>query len=151
MQLKFFTFTILEASIIEEQINKFMRSVRVLEIKREVVIEGATAYWVICILYVSTNDPDPVVKNKTDYKELLSEDEFKIFSRLRKVRKLIAEEDAVPAFAVFSDQELSEISKLSEITTSSIKKIKGIGNRKIEKYGQKFCELADVTMNEEER
>ena len=67
MQLKFFTFTILEASIIEEQINKFMRSVRVLEIKRDIVIDRETAYWVVCILYLSTNAPDSIVKNKTDY------------------------------------------------------------------------------------
>lgn len=150
MQLKFFTFSVFETVDAEEQVNKFLRSVKVLEIKRDLVLEGDRSYWAICILYLSIAVPDQTPKNKVDYKDILSEEDFKQFCCLRKIRKQIADEDAVPAFAVFTDQELSEISKLPEITTSTIRKIKGIGNKKVEKYGQKFCELISTVVNEKE-
>ncbi len=42
------------------------------------------------------------------------------------------------AYAVFTDEELSNIAKLDEITAPNMLKIKGIGEKKVEKYGQRF-------------
>lgn len=151
MQLKFFTLPILGFLDDEEQINKFLRSVKPLEIKRELVKESDSAYWAICVLYLPIMNEylsGGNMKGKTDYKEILNENEFKLFSRLRRIRKQIASEDAVPAFAVFTDQELSEISRLPDISVSSIKQIKGIGSKRMEKYGERFCQLI-VTVDDE--
>lgn len=153
MQLKFFTFPVLNASNEEESLNKFLRSVKVPEIKRELVMAGDNAYWAICVLYLSINNNESnssAARAKTDYKELLSDIEFKKFCYFRKIRKQIADSDAVPAFAVFTDHELSEIAKLEDINSSTLKKINGIGVKKIEKYGLKFCTLInEMTENEE--
>lgn len=153
MQLKFFTIPILSAISEEETINKFLRSVKVLEIKRDLVVVGENAYWSICILYIlyGGGETSPVMqRGKVDYKEILTEEQFKKFCQLRKVRKQISEDDAVPAFAVFTDMELSEISKLEDINCSTIKQIYGIGIKKIEKYGMKFCELINHVVHNEE-
>lgn len=153
MQLKFFTIPILSASNEEETINKFLRSVKVLEIKRDLVIVGENAYWTICILYIlyGNSETRPLIqRGKIDYKDILTDEQFKRFCQLRKVRKQISEEDAVPAFAVFTDMELSEISKLEEINCGSIKQINGIGIKKLEKYGLRFCELINQIVHNEE-
>ena len=42
---------------------------------------------------------------------------FEVFSKLRVFRKQIAERDAVPAYAVYTDAELAEIAKLERITS----------------------------------
>lgn len=80
-------------------------------------------------------------KVKIDYKEVLDENTFNKFSKLREFRKKIANDEAIPAFAVFTDKELSEISKLSEYTESNLKKIKGIGEKKCEKYGKRIIAM----------
>lgn len=151
MQLKFFTIPIICDDDSEDVVNRFLRSVRVLEIKRELVLLSDTAYWAVCVLYLGNNveyGPSSV-KGKVDYKNLLSEAEFKKFCLLRTIRKQLADAEAVPAFAIFTDYELSEISRLPEVSISSLKQVKGLGDKKIEKYGSRFCELLSSMMQDE--
>lgn len=153
MQLKFFTFPVLSASMEEDGVNKFLRSVKVLEIKRELVIVGDNTYWSLCVLYLpysNSETPAGAMRGRADYKELLTEEQFARFCKYRKVRKKIADDEAVPAFAIFTDQELSEISKIAEVNSASLQKINGVGSKKIEKYGVRFCELINnIDENEE--
>lgn len=137
----------------EESVNKFLRSVKVLEVKKELVSVGTGVYWAICVVYLNDgrieNGQPLNNKAKIDYKTLLSENEFKQFCVLRKLRKQLADADAVPAFAVFSDSELAEIAKLSEINPTLMKGINGIGNKKIEKYGEKLSVLFQELIEDE--
>ena len=78
---------------------------------------------------------------RVDYRELLDEASFKRFSALRQIRKKVAQDDAVPPYAVFTDQELAELARIELLSPEAMKKIKGIGEKKIEKYGQFFVNL----------
>ena len=155
MQLKFFTIPIVCNTIEEELLNKFLRSVKVLELKKELVRIDNSAFWAVCVLYLPGSNGDAGLtsaKGKVDYKNLLSESEFAKFCQFRKIRKHLADLDAVPAYAVFTDSELSEISRLDNVSVSSLKTVNGIGIKKLEKYGAKFCELfAQMIQNEEGR
>jgi hypothetical protein len=42
-----------------------------------------------------------------DYKEVMNEADFAVFSRLRDLRKVIAEKEAVPAYAIFTNEQLA--------------------------------------------
>ena len=53
----------------------------------------------------------------------------------------------LPAYAVFTDAELSGIAKLPVIDKLSIQSVKGIGEKKIEKYGNIIAEM----FNEDEK
>ncbi len=70
----------------------------------------------------------------------MDEPVFKRFTALREIRKKIAKDDAVPAYVVFTDEELSELAKLELLTEASMKSVKGIGEQKIEKYGRFFLQ-----------
>ncbi|MCB0376036.1 MAG: HRDC domain-containing protein, partial [Sinomicrobium sp.] len=64
---------------------------------------------------------------------------FARFSRMREIRKTIAREEAIPAYAVFTDEELAAIAKMEPpLTEAGLKTIKGIGKKKVEKYGAYF-------------
>lgn len=104
---------------------------------------GNSVYWSICISYLCANQVENNLNNskKIDYKEILNDSEFQKFSQLRKIRKQIADDDAVPAFAVFTDFELSKIARADSVTVATLGKIKGVGAKKIEKYGRKMCEI----------
>lgn len=156
MQLKFFTIPINLVEIFSDDINEFLRSVKILEINKDIVEVDKNAYWAICITYLpqqnATDKGDFSQRGKKDYKNILSESAFKKFCLLRKIRKQLADEDAVPAFAVFTDSELSEISQSNEVSIKVLKSIKGIGSKKIEKYGEKLCETyMKISEDEEER
>lgn len=152
IQIKLFTIPLLTAEAECEELNKFLRSVKVVDLKKEIISFDNEAYWAISVVYIYKGNIEPglaSVKQKVDYKNILNEEEFKQFTFLRKIRKQIADEDAVPAYAIFTDSELSEVAKLKEVSLASLKKINGIGVKKMEKYGQKFCELINNTNTNE--
>lgn len=64
-----------------------------------------------------------------------------LFEELRKLRYEIAKEHKVPAYAVFSDTTLKEISLKYPETTKELLEINGIGEVKAEKYGEQFIKV----------
>ncbi|MDA3886653.1 MAG: HRDC domain-containing protein [Candidatus Delongbacteria bacterium] len=143
MQLKIFTIPILNPEQFELEMNHFLSTHKVLEVKKEFSQSEKGVFWSFCVEYIEngvSNKPSSKKKSKIDYKTVLSEEHFKIFSKLREIRKEIADQEAIPAYAVFSDKELADISKLEAVTLSKIKTIEGIGEKKVEKYGQKFID-----------
>ena len=46
---------------------------------------------------------------KVDYKEVLKPEEFEVFSRLRDWRKTVAEQEGVPVYVVFTNEQLAEM------------------------------------------
>ncbi|MCK5822917.1 MAG: HRDC domain-containing protein [Bacteroidales bacterium] len=143
MQIKLFTIPALDSELANEEMNKFLRSHKVIGVQQEFVPAENGAYWCFSIKYIQGENINIFSgkKEKIDYREILDQNTFKIFSKLREYRKEIAKNDAVPAYAVFTDAELSAIAKLPEITSEKIKTIKGIGIKKLEKYGKLILEM----------
>jgi ATP-dependent DNA helicase RecQ len=61
-----------------------------------------------------------------------------LFGRLRKVRKNIAEEQQVPPYIIFSDKTLHEMCRYYPESFSDMRKISGVGDVKLERYGDFF-------------
>lgn len=141
MEFKLFTIPAIGRESMVEEMNKFLRSHKVLETKTELVNNKEEIYWCFCIKYLGKQDDFVPGTPKKDYKQLLSAEVFVVFSRLREIRKALAAEDGVPAYAVFTDEELSKIATLSPITEKEILGISGIGDKKMERYGRKMLEL----------
>jgi superfamily II DNA helicase RecQ len=139
MQIKIFTIPLLGGEMLIEEMNVFLRSKKILQIREHLSsqpVEGT--FWCFCIKYVDDIEATDRERNRVDYREVLDEETFKKFSALREIRKRVAKEDAVPAFAVFTDFELSEMAKLENISAESLKTVKGIGEKKVTKYGAQF-------------
>lgn len=139
MQIRIYTIPILSGERLAEEMNQFLRSKKVLQIKEELVSNAAEgSFWCFCIRYVDDIAATERERGKIDFKDILDETSFKRFSALREIRKKVAQEDSVPAYAVFTDNELAELAKLETITAETMKNVKGIGERKVEKYGTYF-------------
>lgn len=150
MQIQIFTIPIYDGGDALNEVNKFLRSHRVAEIQKSFIPTASGGSWSFCITYlegVKVVDPE-IKKGKIDYRNVLNEKDFALFCEMRKVRKQIAESEAIPPFAVFTDAELAEIAKLETINLSSIKNIPGIGEKKLEKYGAYFVGIANETSGE---
>lgn len=128
-----------------DEMNAFLRGNKVVDISKQLVQQGDVAYWSFCVTYLLGVPPktqSPAEKHeKVDYKKELSEAEFERFTILRKARKQLAEADAVPAFAVFTDAELAEFAKMKELTPKAMQTVPGIGEKRVDKYGKPLCEI----------
>lgn len=63
-----------------------------------------------------------------------------LFEILRSARKGIAEEEQVPPFVVFSDKTLHEMCRYYPAMPSEMRRISGVGDKKLEKYGNAFLD-----------
>lgn len=145
MQVKIFDVISLCSEEELEQVNKFLRGHKVLEVDRQFYVSSdGVGHWSFMVLYLQNSLMQTMVgerREKVDYKAVLGTEEFERFTRLRAIRKQLASDDAVPAYAVFSDAELAQIAQLPSVEVSAMAKITGIGERRIEKYGRLLCEL----------
>ncbi|MCL2598190.1 MAG: HRDC domain-containing protein [Paludibacter sp.] len=143
MQFKIFNIAIPESEPDTEEMNRFLRGNRIVAVEKQLINAGNVNYWSFCVQYVS-DQPNSIQgdrKEKIDYKNVLDASTFEIFSKLRVLRKQIAESDAVPAYAVYTDAELAEIARLETITPKTLLTINGIGDKRVEKYGKILCEM----------
>jgi len=61
-----------------------------------------------------------------------------LFERLRKLRYKISLEENIPAYLVFSDASLKEMEQLRPMSADEFLTISGVGQRKLEVYGDEF-------------
>jgi len=136
MQIKLFTVPVGLVNQFNDEINSFLRSHKVVDYQKKLVEHAEGVFWCFYFSYVHDDFKEYTQKEKIDYMKVLDEKAFKVFSKLRDWRRKISAEEGVAAFVVFTDAELAEISKLPEINCNAMKTIKGISQKKIEKYGE---------------
>ncbi len=71
-------------------------------------------------------------------KPQLEETDLPLWAALRQCRKQLAETLGVPPYVIFHDSTLREILETKPLTAKELLKINGIGDRKLEQYGEHF-------------
>jgi len=64
-----------------------------------------------------------------------------LFTRLKKLRKTLADSRRVPAYIVFSDATLIKMAERRPRSTDELRGIPGVGPKKLEEYGEAFLEV----------
>lgn len=146
MPLKFFIVPAIDAGPAENEINAFLARHRVVAIDRRWVDQGPSSFWAICVDHFPAGSGDgrrgfSVGRNRIDYKQVLSPDEFVAFSKLRDLRKDIAQAEAVPVYAVFTNEQLAQAVQHRCRSAADLKRIDGIGEARIEKYGDRLLAI----------
>ncbi|KHD86751.1 DNA helicase RecQ [Heyndrickxia ginsengihumi] len=85
-------------------------------------------------------------KEKIQAKQIVKDDV--LFERLRALRKQIADRENIPPYIVFSDQSLSEMSSKLPNTKEQLLSVKGVGQRKLDQYGDDFLRVIQDYMDE---
>ncbi len=86
----------------------------------------------------------PVLKGETKVMQKIVQRKAKLeqddslFETLRKLRREIAAREGVPPYIIFTDSTLREMSKLKPTNGKALLAIKGVGESKLEKYGNLF-------------
>ena len=127
MQIKIISVPVLGGEAINEELNAFLRSKKIIQVEQQLVPEPGGAVWSFSIRYTEDHSPLNKSKEKVDYREVLSEAAFQRFVVMRAIRKRLATEAGLPAYAVFTDEELAEMAQVEVLTFAEMKKIKGVG------------------------
>jgi len=145
MQLRFFTVPVHAADDAVAELNRFLTAHRILSIDRQLITDGANSAWTICVSFDEGNGttarPSLGKRGKVDFKDILSEPEFAVFARLRALRKERADADGVPAYALFTNEQLAEMVQRRVTTTSALREIQGVGEARADKYGEAFLHI----------
>jgi len=138
MQYRFFVIPAKDSLAPSEELNKFLRTHRVLSVQKEFVSQSENSYWAVAVEFIDDQVKDSPGKSRIDYKEVLSPEDFELFSRLRELRKSIADVEGIPPYAVFTNEQLAEMARTKVKTKSDMSKINGIGDAKMKKYADRF-------------
>ncbi|MGH7494794.1 MAG: HRDC domain-containing protein [bacterium] len=138
MKIKIVTIPIHAGSEQENELNRFLSSHRILSVDKRFVEAGADSAWSICLCWTELREQAPIQKGKIDYKQVLNENEFALYASVRELRKRLAEQEGVPAYALFTNEQLAEMVQQHVAGITDLAKIKGVGTARAQKYGEEF-------------
>jgi superfamily II DNA helicase RecQ len=132
----------------KEALNRLLKGGRIASLRKEFVAQGEDSFWAFCVEYLEGGEGGGGIGGerrgggpKVDYREVLAEAEFVIFSRLRNLRKAIADKEAVPAYSIFTNEQLAAMVTGKVDSISGMEAIPGIGAARVGKYGEAFLAL----------
>ncbi|HNC17643.1 MAG TPA: HRDC domain-containing protein [Accumulibacter sp.] len=148
MRFHFFTIDALAPAAGASELNAFCAQHRVVSVDKQFIDRGLQACWLFCL---STVDGDGMERppaggkrGRIDYREVLSETDFAVFAELRDLRdlrKTLAEQEGVPMYALFTNEQLAEMVTRRATTFAVLGQIEGVGKARLEKYGKYFVKL----------
>lgn len=131
----------------EADLNAFLATHKVLSVDRRWIDQGPQSVWSFCVDYLPGGRPgdSPGMANsqrgKVDYREVLSPEEFAVYSRLRDWRKQVSQAEAVPVYTVFTNEQLAQAVQRRAASKADLEKIAGVGDARVQKYGERLLEL----------
>jgi len=147
MQFKFFAVPASGDDTAGDDLNRFLRSQKVVGVTREWALVDNRAWWFFCVETVAGAAAVSAAgdgRRRPDYKEILSPEDFAVYVALRDVRRKLADREAVPVFTVCTNEQLAEIARRRPASLGELAAIDGIGESRLHKYGEHL--LGAVTM-----
>ena len=86
-----------------------------------------------------------VEPEKAEQKLDLTESQQHKFNKLRKWRKIKAENQGIPPFLIAKNKQFEELVKGEFKTMESLKLIHGFGDKKVASYGKDMLEIINVS------
>lgn len=124
----------------QQQLNDFLDSVTFK--KSTTQFMETQSQWSVLIHYEQT-----VTKRVTQMREIidLSEHQQKVYENLRLWRNDKADKEGIKSFMICHNSELMEVAVRCPNTTTELRKIKGFGNFKAEKYGDDILSVLNAS------
>ena len=87
-------------------------------------------------------EKDTITKsnNKAKSTDALTSAGYKLFEKLRQLRLVIAREEAMPPYIIFSDKTLIDMCTKYPQNKEEMLNVSGVGENKFRKYGQRFMD-----------
>jgi superfamily II DNA helicase RecQ len=143
MKMRFFAIPIHASMDASGELNGLLSNHRILTIERHFVADGTNSLWAICVNYLDSAHRPAAERSggRIDYREVLSDSDFAVFAKLRALRKTLAEQDGVPAYALFTNEQLADMVRRKVTTLNALEQISGVGPARTKKHGVAFLEV----------
>ncbi|MFH2114469.1 MAG: HRDC domain-containing protein [Spirochaetota bacterium] len=128
-----------EASVTSE-LNTFLRSHRIVNLEKRLVDGERGTGWLFLVEYATTqaqgagSAPSP----RVDWREQLTETEFAIFDHLRSLRKTVAEQQGIPVYNVFTNEQLAAMACKPPRSLKDLNALPGVGEGRVRQFGPDF-------------
>lgn len=148
MKYQFFDIPARDSTSATATLNRFLAEHHVLSVDRQLIVDGQASYWAVSVSWVDGETAATAAasdgkgrKPKVDYKEVLSPPDFAVFAAMRDLRKQLAEAEGVPAYALFTNEQLAEMARLRAQSAEALAGIDGVGKGRVERYGAPFLKV----------
>lgn len=126
----------------EQELNTFLNSHKIVSVEKKCSQSEQGIFWSFAICYLGTDQKsDEKKRASVDYKEVLSEDDFNIYARLRELRNSLAVAEGKPPYAIFTNEQLAKLVTEKVTTSTGMEKINGIGKARLQQYADTFLPL----------
>lgn len=127
------------------ELNRFLSAHRVLNIRYEFVQNGLNSLWAVCVVYARVDEAPSGgtagAKSIVDYRDVLPDDQFQLFVKLREARNARAVADGIAPYNVFNNEHLADMIRRDIRSLAELKKLPGVGDARVKKYGQDFINM----------
>ncbi|MEO0444438.1 MAG: HRDC domain-containing protein [Verrucomicrobiota bacterium] len=131
------------------ELNRFLAEEKVVSLKHHIV---SSATGGAMLVFVVETVGSTLAKHgasagrgsteaRIDYKKVLSEEDFSVFSELREARKKAAQKEDVPIYAVFTNEQLATMVRERIREVAQIRKIPGVAEGRVTKYGEAMVQV----------
>ncbi|OQX17615.1 MAG: hypothetical protein BWK80_39380 [Desulfobacteraceae bacterium IS3] len=144
LQYKFFIIPTADSAQAESELNRFLRSVRVITIHREFVANGQNTFWSMAVEYLHDGVHSETAssgKRKVDYKEVLSPEDFTLFSKLREWRKNTADQEGIAMYLILTNEQMAKIAEKRITTEAALKEVAGVSDTRAKKYSEAVIKI----------
>lgn len=131
---------------------EFIADKEVIEFKDHFYVHDKTPYLTVLLSYRELAvDERRRLNNRADPRAELDEKEKETFDALRNWRAARAKQDGMPPYMIANNKQLAKMVKTGASSKADLSKVNGIGEAKIEKYGEDILRiLADTQSHVEE-
>ncbi len=141
MRFEFFHIPSSMPAAAAEAPNQFVATHRVINVDKHFSDDDSGGFWSFCVTWLDQTSAGDKAKAKVDYKKVLTESQFAVYSQLRELRKQLAEDDGTPVYAVATNEQLAEIVRRPVSSLTGLERIAGFGKGKIERHGPAIVNL----------
>jgi superfamily II DNA helicase RecQ len=121
-----------------EELNKFLRSHRILNLEKRLIDGERATGWLFLVEYSAEQKSQQQASTRVDYREVLSQHEYVLFDRLRQLRKDLSEKNGVPVYAIFTNEQLASMVKSPPTSEKDFQSYPGVGESRVKQYGEEF-------------
>lgn len=133
----------------DEGLVSFLSDKKLVEVRDHFFVHNGTPFLAVVVLYNGfppSSREDPLEEQgrgegKKDYRELLSEEDWALFKRLREWRNETAKAEGVPPYVLFTNRQLALVATKRPENLTQLGDMEGIGRAKVEKMG---CEVIRI-------
>jgi superfamily II DNA helicase RecQ len=135
--ISFFVSPFGESTVCDE-LNRFLMSHRIVNVEKRLIDGERGTGWLFLVEYGAETKQQNQNAPRIDYREVLNDQEYAAYEHLRQLRKTIAEQQGVPVYAVFTNEQLAGMVKKPPQTIKDILAINGVGEARVKQFGEAF-------------